>query len=129
MKKTTFVLKLVCSLLLFTVALIWLIVCVTSINFFIDSANNVDVKNEFGTIITFGEYMLLGNQDAILGFFLSLFGLVGSIYLFACALHSADFKKKSDKEDMTLIRLSRYKEMLDSGIITIDEFNSKKKDL
>ncbi|MBE6556290.1 MAG: SHOCT domain-containing protein [Ruminococcaceae bacterium] len=30
---------------------------------------------------------------------------------------------------MTLIRLSRYKEMLDSGIITIDEFNSKKKDL
>ncbi len=63
--------------------------------------------------------------------------IITSVYLLACAFSmirekDADIKNKemqNASQDMALTYLAKYKALLDSGVITQEEFDDKKKEL
>lgn len=60
--------------------------------------------------------------------FIGLIVFALGVYLFACTLCTYERAPKKDKED-ELVTVVRYKDLLDQGVITQEEFDAKKKQL
>ena len=83
-----------------------------------DTANNI---SELGNAIDYSiskAYTWVG-----------IIAMIVALYLFACTLAKIEFKKKASNDTDTLETLTKYQELLNSGIITQEEFDAKKKQL
>lgn len=82
-----------------------------------DASNNIyDVGVNF--YLVFGSLFIVGG-------FLTIF--VGG-YLLACTFFACELKKQQ-KSDILIDTLNKYKVLLDSGVLTQEEFEEKKKNL
>lgn len=79
-----------------------------------------------------------GYEDGFFwGFFLGIIGIIvvackpdnNSSYASALLSKAAEEKDKSEKELLNVQKLKSYKDLLDSGVITQEEFDKKKSEL
>lgn len=83
-----------------------------------DAANNI---GDIADALYFGMHQIY--------MFVGIFLIIMSVYLLACAFAAIPSKKKVDKESHALSQIAQYKNLLDTGVISQEDFEAKKKDL
>ena len=120
MKKTIIIIKTICLILLIAMgvcALLFGVINMASIDTGKSDAyvriDEVDCYNDIQKI-----YVVLG-----------LFFMIVSVYFFAEYLERFDANRKNALEEGIIDNISKYRVLLDNGVITQQEFDAKKKEL
>ena len=121
MKKSIFVTKLIFALVLIVIGFIGIF---SVIGYFLD--HGIQLANANGGEYTFKQ--LLKDSPLIsFYFYASIMAVVGGIYRIVCSALSFEFNKKTKEDEFAVI--GKYKALLDSGIITQEEFEIKKREI
>ena len=120
MKKSIFVTTLIFALVLIVIGFIGIFSIIGY--FFEHGVALANVRGEY----TFKQ--LLKDSPVIsFYFYASILAVVGGIYRIVCSALSVDFKKNPKEDEFAVI--GKYKDLLDSGIITQEEFEIKKREI
>ena len=117
MKKASWVLKIICVSVVILCGLLWIGVNIAS---YVDYVAALDKITDVG----FFDYL----KDFYNGFifFAAILTVVCGIY---CLFHLLSFVNIKRSADSTLSLVTQYKSLLDSGVITQEEFDAKKKEI
>jgi len=121
MKQAVFIIKIICAVLILSIGVVCLCNCISSYS------NNPLYLDYHNGPLSLWEYIY--ENDMATEFFGSWLTIVVGIYIFFNSFSNLEPKKKLLSDDKTISTLSRYKSLLDSGIITQEEFDLKKQEL